>query len=59
MKNKRNKIGLNMLKTKNKGIIEDSTEYGEFIPSFEAWLTPEEQKRIARYLENSTNNDEQ
>lgn len=58
MKDRKNKIGLDALKTKGKGIIEDATEYGEFIASFDAWLTPEEQKRRARYLENSTNNDE-
>ncbi len=58
MKDKKNRVGLNILKTKGKGIIEDTTEYGEFIPSFEAWLTPEEQKRIARHLENSTNDEE-
>ena len=43
MKDKRNKIGLDALKTNGKGIIEDATEYGEFIASFDAWLTPEEQ----------------
>ncbi len=58
MKDKRNKIGLDALKTNGKGIIEDATEYGEFIASFDAWLTPEEQKRRARYLENSTDKDE-
>ena len=26
-------------------IIEDSTEYGEFIATFDEWLTPEEQRR--------------
>ena len=39
-------------RTKSKGIIEDSTEYGEFIASFDAWLTPEEQKARAKHLEN-------
>ena len=39
------------LRTKGKGIIEDSTEYGEFIASFDAWMTPEEQKRRAHHLE--------
>lgn len=58
MKDKRNKIRLDALKTNGKGIIEDVTEYGEFIASFDAWLTPEEQKRRARYLENSTDKDE-
>ena len=41
----------NMYKTKRKGITEDSTEYGEFISSFDAWLTPEEQKRNAERME--------
>ncbi len=56
MNGKKNKLGLDstILKTKGKGIIEDATEYGEFIASFDAWLTPEEQKRRARYLEEST-----
>lgn len=56
MKDKRNKLGLNAstLRSKGKGIIEDSTEYGEFIATFDAWLTPEEQKRRAKYLEDSS-----
>ncbi len=60
MKNKSKKLGISdgLLKTKGKGIIEDATEYGEFIASFDAWLTPEEQKRRARYLENSTKEEE-
>ena len=41
----------NKYKTKNKGIVEDATEYGEFISSFDAWLTPEEQKRNAERME--------
>lgn len=56
MKDKRNKLGLNAstLRSKGKGVIEDSTEYGEFIATFDAWLTPEEQKRRAKYLEDSS-----
>lgn len=52
-RDKRNKLGLDnsLIKSKDNGIIEDSTEYGEFISSFDAWITPEEQKRKARYLE--------
>ena len=38
-------------RTKKKGIVEDTTEYGEFISSFDAWLTPEEQKRNAEKME--------
>lgn len=41
------------IRSKGKGIIEDDTEYGEFIATFDAWLTPEEQKRRAEYLENT------
>lgn len=52
--NKVNKLGLNnaVIRTKGKGIIEDSTEYGEFIASFDDWMTPEEQKKRAEYLQN-------
>lgn len=42
----------NMYRTKGKGIIEDATEYGEFVCSFDAWLTPEEQKKNAERMEN-------
>lgn len=50
---KKNKLGLGSsnVRTKGRGIVEDGTEYGEFIASFDAWLTPEEQKRRAKYLE--------
>ena len=41
----------NVYRTKGKGIVEDVTEYGEFISSFDAWLTPEEQKRNAERME--------
>ena len=56
MKDKRNKLGLGNanIRTKGKGIVEDRTEYGEFIATFDAWMTPEEQRRRARYLEEST-----
>ena len=52
-KDRKNKLGLNStnIRTKGKGIIEDSTEYGEFVATFDAWMTPEEQKRRAKYLE--------
>lgn len=56
MKDKRNKLGLgnSNIRTKGKGIVEDRTEYGEFIATFDAWMTPEEQRRRAKYLEEST-----
>ncbi len=52
-KNKRNKLGLNSsnIRTKGKGIVEDATQYGEFVPSFDVWVTPEKQKEMAEYLE--------
>jgi len=56
VRSKRNKLGLDAstVRSKGKGIIEDSTEYGEFIATFDAWMTPEEQRRRAKYLEDST-----
>lgn len=53
-RNKLNKLGLDntVLKTKNKKLYEDTTEYGEFICSFDNWITLEEQKRHADYLAN-------
>lgn len=33
---------------------EDTTKYGEFISSFDGWLTFEEQKKRANHLENNT-----
>lgn len=41
----------NTYRTSGKGIVEDATEYGEFISSFDAWLTPEEQKKNAERME--------
>lgn len=41
----------NFYRAKGKGIVEDATEYGEFISSFDTWLTPEEQKRNAERME--------
>ena len=37
---------------------EDTTKYGEFISSYFAWMTLEEQKEIARKLEEITKNQE-
>lgn len=53
-RSKRNKLGLDNknLISKNGKIYEDTTEYGEFISSFDNWLTLEEQKRNADYLAN-------
>lgn len=34
--------------------IEDTTLYGEFISSFDQWITPDRQRRIARHLEEVT-----
>lgn len=52
-RNKRNKLGLNnsLIRTRDRGIIEDDTEYGEFISSFDAWMTPDEQRQRVDYLE--------
>lgn len=52
-KNKKEIFGRerNQYKTKGKGILEDATEYGEFVSSFDVWLTPEEQKRNAERME--------
>ena len=35
-------------------IGEDATKYGEFISSYFAWLSPEEQKKKAQELQNIT-----
>ena len=51
MKNQKNHLSP-LIKNKHNGIVEDTTEYGEFIASFDAWLTPEQQKRRAKNLEN-------
>lgn len=34
--------------------IEDVTMYGEFISSFDQWITPDRQRKIARHLEEVT-----
>lgn len=38
---------------------EDATKYGEFISSFFAWKTPDEQKEIASKLANITEDEEE
>ena len=39
-------------------IGDDSTKYGEFISSYFAWITPEEQKRKVDKLQNMTKDKE-
>jgi hypothetical protein len=34
--------------------IEDTTMYGEFISSFNQWMTPERQMKKAKYMEEIT-----
>lgn len=48
MANKNNK---NNIKNER---IEDSTMYSEFVSSFHQWVTPDRQKKIARHLEEVT-----
>lgn len=36
---------------------EDVTKYGEFVSSYFAWLTPENQKKRAKELNDMTKND--
>ena len=57
-KSNKNFLGLDNsgIRTKGREIIEDETEYGEFIATFDAWMTPEEQKRRAEYLQNTGKN---
>lgn len=53
-KSKMNKLGLDntVFKSKNGRMYDDTTEYGEFISTFDNWITLEEQKRNANYLAN-------
>lgn len=48
MANKKNKTNI-----KNER-IEDNTMYGEFVSSFDQWVTPDRQKNIATHLEEVT-----
>lgn len=34
--------------------IEDFTMYGEFVSSFHQWITPDRQRKVARHLEEAT-----
>ena len=53
-RSKLNKLGLDnsIFNMNKKKMYEDTTEYGEFISSFDSWITLEEQKRNADYLAN-------
>lgn len=53
MDKKRRRIATNSesLRSKGKGIIEDTTEYGEFVCTFDSWLPIEEQKKNADFME--------
>ena len=42
------------MKEKDEFEKEDATEYGEFVPSFDHLVTPDEQKKIADKLANIT-----
>lgn len=45
-------------KRKNqKNIVEDTTKYGEFVSSYFAWKTLDEQKEIVNKLSNITERD--
>lgn len=48
MANKKNKTDISDER------IEDGTMYGEFIPSFDQWMTPDRQRKIARHLMETT-----
>lgn len=50
-KNKSLALNSKKMSNKSKGIIEDSTEYGEFICTFDSWLSIDEQKRNAEFME--------
>ncbi len=39
------------VKQDEKGKIEETTQYGEFISSYFEWITPEEQKEKAKKLQ--------
>lgn len=48
---KKNKVYSNKYRTKGKEIIKDTTEYGEFVCTFDGWLPIEEQKKNAERME--------
>ncbi|MDR1392165.1 MAG: hypothetical protein LBJ09_03130 [Clostridiales bacterium] len=43
--------------SKTSSLKEEVTEYQEFVPSFNDWITPDEQADRAEELENMTEND--
>lgn len=45
-------------KNDNKENGEDATKYGEFVSSYFGWITLDEQKQIAKKLDNITKKDE-
>ena len=45
-----------MSKKNNKEKIEDTTKYGEFIPSCFNWITLDKQKEKTKEMENMTKN---
>ncbi len=47
------------MKEKNKREKEDATKYGEFVSSYFAWKTLEEQKEIANKLANITDEEKE
>ena len=48
-----------MKEEKNKREKEDATKYGEFVSSYFAWKTLEEQKEIANKLSNITDEEKE
>lgn len=48
MANKKNKTNIKDER------IEDNTMYGEFVPSFHQWITPDRQRMVARHQESVT-----
>lgn len=50
-KSKRITLNSEKLKNRRKKILEDVTEYGEFICTFDSWLPIEEQKKNAEFME--------
>ena len=52
MRESKKRYSAGSFKTKGKEVMEDTTEYGEFVATFDAWMTPEELKRRANYIAN-------
>ena len=52
MRESKKRYSAGTFRTKEKGMVEDATEYGEFVATFDAWMTPEELKRRANYIAN-------